>query len=76
MQAYEIDEVHWVLKLASQLTGKAQQSYAAMDTAQAAEYNTVKAAMLRHYKINAETYHMIRFRSAKCKDSEMHIPRW
>lgn len=56
MRAHDIPEERWVLRLASQLTGKAQQAYAAMDQARAAEYVVVKAAILHRYEITEETY--------------------
>ncbi len=70
MQAYEFSEERWALKLAPQLTGKAQQAYAAMESSQAASYVELKAAILRRYKINEETYRQ-RFRTARRKDGEM-----
>ena len=56
MQAYKVPNERWVYKLASQLTGRAQQAYAAMPTADAGKYEEVKAAKQRRYDINAETY--------------------
>ena len=56
MQAYKIPKERWVYKLALQLTGKAQQACAAMPTADAGKYDDVKAAILRRYDINSETY--------------------
>ncbi len=70
MAAYEIDEAGWALKLAPQLTGKAQQAYAAMEASQATGYESLKAAILRRYEINEETYRT-RFRSTRRKEGEM-----
>ena len=56
MQAYKIPKECWVYKLAPQLTGKAQQAYAAIPTADAGKYDDVKAAILRRYDINSEIY--------------------
>ena len=56
MKAYEIKESRWAFKLAPQLTGRAQQAYAALEPADAECYATVKAAILRRYNINEETY--------------------
>ena len=39
MQAYEVDEACWALKLAPQLTGKPQQAYAAMDPTSSTDYD-------------------------------------
>ena len=64
MKGYEVDTARWVFKLAPQLTGRAQQAYAALDPSDAECYTTVKAAILRRYNINEETYRQ-RFRSFK-----------
>ena len=69
MQEYEIEPNRWALKLAPQLTGKAQQAYAAMEQTAAIKYEEVKAAILRRYEINEETYQQ-RFRTATRKSSE------
>ena len=66
MTAYEVDKARWAFKLAPQLTGRAQQAYAALDPSDAECYATVKAAILRRYNINDETYRQ-RFRSYKYK---------
>ena len=58
MKAYEIREERWAFKLASQLVGKAQQAYAAMNPEDAAQ---LKKAILRRYDINEESYRQ-RFR--------------
>lgn len=44
-------------RLSPQLTGKAQQVYAAMPTMDASQYDDAKVAVLRRYNINVETYH-------------------
>ena len=69
MQEYEIEPNRWALKLAPQLTGKAQQAYAAMEQTAAMKYEEVKAAILRRYEINEETYRQ-RFRTATRKSTE------
>ena len=51
---YEVSRDRWVYKLAPQLFGRAQQ--AAMIPEEASEYEKVKAAILRRYEINEETY--------------------
>ena len=47
MQAYEIDASRWTYKLAPQLTGKAQEAYAALSPDEAQSYPSVKSAILR-----------------------------
>jgi hypothetical protein len=71
MGAYEIDKTKWAFRLAPQLTGKAQQAYAAMASADAGKYDELKAAILRRYDINEETYRQ-RFRSASKKEEESY----
>ena len=71
MQAYKIPKERWVYKLAPQLTGKAQRAYAAMLTADAGKYDDVKAAILRSYDINSETYWQ-QFRSIRLNEGENH----
>ena len=47
MISYGVEKAHWVVRLAPQLSGKAQQAYVAMPTAKAGQYDQVKAAILR-----------------------------
>ena len=47
MIAYQVDKSCWAFKLAKQLTGKAQQAYAAMPIAESGKYEEVKEAILR-----------------------------
>ena len=56
MRAFNINKDEWPLHLAPQLTGRAQQAYAALNVDEAADYKTVKAAILRHLAINSNTY--------------------
>ena len=69
MEAYGVSREHWPFKLAPQLTGKAQQAYAALPPEGAKVYDTLKAAILRCYNINEETYRK-RFRSLEMKTGE------
>ena len=69
MIAYETPKERWAFKLAPQLTGKAQQAFAAMELGLSAQYDEVKAAILRRYGINEEAYRQ-RFRTASRKDDE------
>ena len=58
--------------MAPQLTGKAQQAYAAVTSNSAKKYEDVKTAILRRYNINEETYRT-RFRATKRKDGECFV---
>ena len=69
MEAYEVNRARWVYKLAPQLTGKAQQAYAALPADEAKDYDKLKAAILRRFNINEETYRR-RFKFAKLKTGE------
>ena len=69
MQAHEIERTRWAYRLAPQLTGKAQQAYAALSVDGSVDYDTLKEAILRRYNINEETYRR-QFRSAQLKKGE------
>ena len=56
MEAYEVPKACWAYKLEAQLTGRAQQAYAAMPSEVSGDYDEVKAAILRQYGITEETY--------------------
>ena len=71
MAAYEVPENRWPYKLAPMLTGKAQQAYAAMEPARAADYAEVKTAILCRYDISEETYRQ-RFRVTTRKEGETY----
>ncbi len=71
MQAHGVDATRWAYKLAPQLTGRAQQAYAALPSEQAGSYEQLKTAILQRYDINAETYRQ-RFRAATRKANESH----
>ena len=47
MRAYEVKRERWAYKLAPQLSGRAQQAYAAMSAADAGNYEKMKLAILR-----------------------------
>ena len=64
MTAHGVPKERWTVKLAPQLTGKAQQAYAAMATREADDYDELKKVILRRYDIRGETYRR-RFRSAR-----------
>ena len=69
MQVHAEEEARWAFRLAPQLTGKAQQAYAAMSAEDATDYQQVKMAILRRYNISEETYRR-RFRMARKKEGE------
>lgn len=71
MEAYEVDRAHWAFKLSPQLTGKAQQAYAVLSAEDATDYHQLKAAILKRYNINEETYCQ-RFRTAAKRGNESH----
>jgi len=75
MAAYEVPANRWAFKLAPQLSGKAQQAYAALDGGAAADYARLKDAILRRYDVNEETYRQ-RFRSAAFKQGETTKELW
>ena len=56
MEAFSVPKERWVFKLAPQLTGKAQQAYAALDLDKTADYDQVKSAILKRYNVTEETY--------------------
>ena len=57
MEAHEIECIN-----APQLTGKAQQAYAALSSEGSKNFTKVKEAIFKHYDINEEMYRQ-RFRS-------------
>ncbi len=59
MTAYEVPANHWVFKLDPQLSGKAQQAYAALSGEAATIYTQVKEAIFRRYDVNEETYETV-----------------
>lgn len=71
MVAHKIERKNWPYRLAPQLTGRAQQAFAAMDVECTGDYDAVKAAILRRYDVNTETYRR-RFREIKKKPNESY----
>ena len=71
MEAYEVPKARWAYKLATQLSGRAQQAYAAMPSEISGDYDEVKSAILRRYDITEETYRQ-RFRAASKKEGETY----
>jgi len=66
MQAYEVPQERWAIKLAPQLMSKAQQAYAALSPDDAKDYAKLKKAILLRYDINEENYYQ-RFQAASRK---------
>ena len=56
MTVQSVPEERWAYILAPQLTGKAQQAFAALSTEAAGVYKDVRTAILRRYNISEETY--------------------
>ena len=52
MHVAHIDDSTWAVSLAPQLIGKAKQAYAAMSDEDSADYQMVKAAILKRYDIS------------------------
>ena len=71
MTAHHVDTGRWAYLLAPQLTGKAQQAFAAIPATSSGDYSSVKEAILRRYDINEETYRR-RFRAAVCAEEESY----
>ena len=72
MEAHETECGKWSLLLGPQLTGKAQQAYAAIRSKQSKDFTKLKDAMFKRYDINEEMYCQ-RFRAAKAKEGESPI---
>ena len=72
MDTVGIPRVRWVSKLAPQLTGKAQQAYAALGADESQDYEVLKRAILQRYDINEESYRQ-RLRSIKKSEDESHV---
>lgn len=66
-----VDRARWSYMLAPQLTGKAQKAFAAMGDDQIGNYDDLKAAILKRYDINEESYRQ-RLRSVTKRNDEMH----
>ena len=62
----------WAPILAPQLTGRAQEAYAAMGDEDAKDYTKVKQAILQRYNINEETYRQ-RLRAVKPKEHKTPV---
>ena len=69
MDTYKVPKEQWTYYLAPQLTGKAQQAFAALSTAESQTYDGVKSAILLRYGVYEEAYRR-RFRAANRKDGE------
>ena len=56
MQAHEVRQHRWNFKLAPQLTGEAQQAYAALSVNESQDYEALKAAISRRYNKQREIF--------------------
>ena len=56
MEAHEIARAKWPVLLGLQLTGKAQQAYAALNSEDLKDFTKVKEAIIKRYDINDEIY--------------------
>ena len=71
MTIHRVDRTLWVVHLAPQLAGRAQQAYVALPSDTAGDYEEVKKAILRRYDISSETYRQ-RFRAERRKEQEAY----
>ena len=71
MHRYGVGKNRWSYRLAPNLTGKAQQAFAALPAASVGDYDQLKAAILKRYDVNQETYRL-RFREAKREPEESY----
>ena len=62
MEAHKVVKDRWAHYLASQMTGRAQLTIAALPTTESGKYESIKAAILQSYDINEESYRR-RFRT-------------
>ena len=56
VKAQKIERIKKLVFLTLQLTGKAQQAYAALSSKDSKSFTKVKEAILKHYDNNEETY--------------------
>ena len=71
MEGHSIEKAKWSYRLAPNLTGRAQQAFAALPQADVKDYDKLKEAILVRYNVNQKTYRQ-RFRSSKRKPEESH----
>ena len=67
----KLEQQHRVFKLAPYLTSKAQQTYAALSSKEAADYTKLKEAILHKYNITVDSYRQ-QFRSTFKKHNELY----
>jgi hypothetical protein len=72
VEAHNVEREKWAPILATQLTGKGLEAYAAMENVEARDYDRVKQPILQWHIINEETYRQ-RFWSIKPKEEETPI---
>ena len=62
----------WSMLLQTVLTGKAQRAYATLPTENCADYNLVKAAVLKSFELVLEAYRQ-RFRTQRKKENQSYV---
>ena len=71
-ESLEWPKKYWTLMLQSVIRGKAQQTYSALSTTQAADYTVVKASILKAYELVPEAYRQ-KFRNLRKADNQTHV---
>lgn len=66
-----LERRHWAFKLAPYLTSKAQQTYAALSSEEAADYTKLKEAILHRYNVTVDSYRQ-QFRATFKKPGESY----
>ena len=69
LAGHGVERENFVLAVAPVLSGKAQSAYEAMPTSESADYDLLKAAVLKRYGVTPESYRQ-KFRNAKVKQGE------
>ena len=71
-ESLEWPKKYWTLMLQSVIRGKAQQTYSALSTTQAADYTVVKASILKAYELVPEAYRQ-KFRNLRKANNQTHV---
>ena len=62
----------WTLLLQSVLLGKAREAYSALSVNHSSDYDVVKSAILKAYKVVLEAYRQ-KFRTSKKSESQTYV---